>query len=249
MFLIKSLTFSNSGVANGQLIKECAPVATHYSNKSVAEQNSIDLALELLMEKRFEELRASIFATESEYKRFRQLVVNVVLATDIFDKELSALRKKRWDKAFSETVDESPIDHANRKATIVIEHLIQASDVSHTMQHWEVYRKWNERLFFEMYLAYQSGRTDKDPSEGWYQGELWFFDNYVIPLAKKLKECGVFGVSSDECLNYAMENRRIWADRGQQVVEEMLATDYLTKVRAERKSKRSRRRAKMQLVI
>ena len=23
------------------------------------------------------------------------------------------------------------------------------------------------------------------------QGELWFFDNYVIPLAKKLDECGV----------------------------------------------------------
>lgn len=39
-------------------------------------------------------------------------------------------------------------------------------------------------------------------------GELGFFDNYVIPLAKKLKECGVFGVSSDEYLNYALENRR-----------------------------------------
>jgi hypothetical protein len=29
------------------------------------------------------------------------------------------------------------------------------------------------------------------------------FDNYVIPLARKLKECNVFGVSSDEYLNYA----------------------------------------------
>ena len=28
----------------------------------------------------------------------------------------------------------------NRKATIVLEHIIQASDVSHTMQHWHVYR-------------------------------------------------------------------------------------------------------------
>jgi hypothetical protein len=25
-------------------------------------------------------------------------------------------------------------------------------------------------------------------------GEIGFFDFYVIPLAKKLKECGVFGV-------------------------------------------------------
>ena len=42
-----------------------------------------------------------------------------------------------------------------------------------------------------------------DPATFWYQGELGFFDNYIIPLAKKLKECGVFGVSSDEFLNYA----------------------------------------------
>jgi hypothetical protein len=64
-------------------------------------------------------------------------------------------------------------------------------------QHWHVYQKWNERLFEEMYISFLSGRSDKDPSEGWFNGEIWFFDNYVIPLAKKLKECGVFGVSSD----------------------------------------------------
>lgn len=30
-----------------------------------------------------------------------------------------------------------------------------------------------------------------------------FFDFYIIPLAKKLKDCGVFEVSSDEYLNSA----------------------------------------------
>jgi hypothetical protein len=38
------------------------------------------------------------------------------------------------------------LDAINRKATIVIEHLLQASDVSHTMQHWQVYIEWNEKL-------------------------------------------------------------------------------------------------------
>ena len=51
-----------------------------------------------------------------------------------------------------------------------IEHIIQASDVSHTMQHWHIYKKWNERLFQEMYQAYCEGRMEKDPSQGWYQG-------------------------------------------------------------------------------
>jgi len=78
------------------------------------------------------------------------------------DKELKSLRNSRWEKAFTPTVSsasqESNSMRVNRKATIVIEHLIQASDVAHTMQHWHIYRKWNAKLFQEMYLAYKDGR-------------------------------------------------------------------------------------------
>ena len=119
------------------------------------------------------------------------------MATDIMDKDLGARRKARWEKAFSQEQEvEGDSVATNRKATIVLEHLMQASDVSHTMQHWVVFKKWNERLFVEMYQAFLNGRSDRDPSEGWYQGELGFFDYYIIPLAKKLETCGVFGVSS-----------------------------------------------------
>lgn len=64
-----------------------------------------------------------------------------------------------------------------------------------------------------MMAAYKAGRMANNPLDGWYKGELGFFDNYIIPLANKLKECGVFGVSSDEYLNYALENRREWANK------------------------------------
>jgi hypothetical protein len=43
-------------------------------------------------------------------------------------------------------------------------------------------------------------RFANGPTGAWFDGELWFFDNYIFPLTNKLKECGVFGVSSDECL-------------------------------------------------
>jgi hypothetical protein len=43
-----------------------------------------------------------------------------------------------------------------------------------------------------------------------------------IPLAKKLKECGVFGVSSDEYLNYAEKNLAEWTSKGEAVTLEML---------------------------
>jgi hypothetical protein len=131
------------------------------------------------------------------------------------------LRKARWEKAFSESARLMEEKNALR-ATIVMEHIIQASDVCHTMQHWHVYRKWNQRLFCELLLAYRAGRMGADPRTFWYKGELNFFDNYIIPLANKLKECNVFGVSSDECLNFALRNRAEWEDRGEEIIEEMV---------------------------
>ena len=209
------------GVSNLQLINEDKEMAELYKNKSVAEQNSVDISWDLLMSNEFSDLRACMFATQAELDRFRQVVVNVVLATDIFDKELNGLRFKRWQKAFSDEVGRSE-DYNDLRATIVIEHIIQASDVAHTMQHWHVYCKWNKRLFQEMYVAYQQGRMANDPSKFWYTGEIAFFDNYIIPLARKLKDCNVFGVSSDECLNYALKNRAEWEARGNEVVAEMM---------------------------
>ncbi|KAG7370377.1 adenylate/guanylate cyclase [Nitzschia inconspicua] len=212
------------GVSNATLVKEGADIAGIYGGKSCAEQNSFDLAWDLLMEDHYKDLRDCIYVNQEELNRFRQLLVNSVMATDIVDKELGALRKARWNKAFStedfpEQEEESEIDAVHRKATIVIEHIVQAADVSHMMQHWHVYLKWNERFFRECYKAFLDGRMENDPTEGWYKGEMGFFDFYIIPLAKKLKDCGVFGVSSDEFLNYAMANRKEWELKGESIVK------------------------------
>jgi hypothetical protein len=217
----------HSGVPNTQLIKENHKLCTLFKNNSVAEQHSVDIAWDLLMEDSYVDLRRMIYSSEQELKHFRQLVVNAVMATDIMDKELGLQRKARWNKAFSDEITmegprPSSEEDTNRKATIVIEHLIQASDVAHTMQHWHVYKKWNGRLFEELYRAYKEGRSEKDPAEDWYQGEIGFFDFYIIPLAKKLKNCGVFGVSSEECLSYARQNRQEWVAKGQEVVAELI---------------------------
>lgn len=239
------------GVSNRQLIEEKSILAVGYQYQSMAELNSLDLAWNLLMNEHYQALRNAIYTTESEFLRFRQLMVNFVLATDIMDEDLRANREKRWSKAFGsvahpersgsmesnasiislisslgpnasplKTIDEEN-DHANLKATVVLEHIIQACDVAHTMQHWKVYLKWNESLFRESYLAYQAGRSSSDPCVTWYQGEIEFFDSRVIPLAQKLKSCGVFGVSSGEYLRYAETNRKEWELRGREIVVEM----------------------------
>jgi hypothetical protein len=125
------------GVSNSVLIKEGDPLATRYKNKSIAEQNSVDLSWSLLMEDKYAALRAVIFETQTEQDHFRQIVVNCVMATDIFDPDLKAEREQRWNRAFSEfpAMNLLARETDNRKATIVIEHLIQASNIAHTMQH------------------------------------------------------------------------------------------------------------------
>ena len=165
------------GVSNMQLIKEKDEMATMYQGKSVAEQNSVDVAWDLLMDPIYSELRQCIWSNLDELTRFRKLIVNSVMATDIFDPELVKIRNERWAKAFAPDAGEEVVD---LKATIVIEHIIQASDVAHTMQHWHVYSKWNEKLFSEMCLSFEAGRLEKDPVLGWYKGEMWFYDNYIM---------------------------------------------------------------------
>jgi len=214
------------GVSNATLVAESNKLMNQYGSKSLAEQNSVDLAWDLLMTEQFQPLVSVLCRDESELRRLRQLVVNSVMATDIMDPDLKKLRNGRWEKAFQNTNAENQDtsrEAVNRKATIVIEHLIQASDVAHTMQHWNVYTKWNARLFKEMYKAYLEGRSGaKDPSEFWAKGEIGFFDFYIIPLAKKLKECGVFGVSSDEYLQYAISNRNEWEEKGEVMTQRIM---------------------------
>ena len=143
-FLALIHDIDHQGVSNAQLVKEEASIAIKYKNCSVAEQNSFDLAWEVLMRDDYASLRSLLFPTVAELNRFRQIVVNCIIATDIMDGELKSMREERWKKAFDSEeshFEEDERDSVNRKATIILEHIIQASDVSHTMQHWHIYRK------------------------------------------------------------------------------------------------------------
>ena len=238
----------HTGLTNQELIDARVPLASAYRSQSVAEQNryvispsfrslasqvhcshvlfsslrSVDLAWRLLMDDSYAALRSCICTTEGELQYFRECLVDALMATDIADKKLQTLRKKRWAEAFHERLG-STADHdldIDRKATIVFEHIIQASDVAHCMQHWLIYQKYNALLFEERYVAYLKGFAKSPPWEGWYKGELGFFDNYIIPLAEKLDRVGVFGVSYHEYLSYSQQNRKEWDAKGERIVEE-----------------------------
>jgi 3'5'-cyclic nucleotide phosphodiesterase len=252
--LIQSV--DHPGVPNAVLVNEDGDLAKKYGGQSIAEQNSVEVAWNLLMADKYSDLRASIFPTSSEQNHFRQIVIHSVMATDMLDPKLKAMRNQQWKQTFGGNQAQNrrtmSRDIDNRKATIVIEHLMQTSSIAHTMQHvsskcrnksrtkrlsrsiiaqhnlssfiqWHIYRKWSEKLYREILVAFLIGRTEYDPSVDWFEREIQFFDFTVIPLARKLKECGVFGVSGHEYLNYAMNNRKAWEIHGKEIVAEMSA--------------------------
>ena len=224
------------GIPNSQLVSEKGCLAKKFEGKSVTEKNAIQVAWTLLMKPAYRDFRRSIYSTKGELDRFRGLVVNLVLAADIHDKDASASRSLRWERAFTlskkssssrgKTVKGSNQQQQDMKATIVLEHLFQAAAIAHTMQHWNVYTKWNRQEFREASEAYKDGRGKKDPARYWFQGEVTFFDTFVIPLSNRLKECGVFGDACEEYSSYAKANRRDWKTKGREVV-----LDYMEELR------------------
>jgi len=73
-----------------------------------------------------------------------------------------------------------------------------------------------------MYLAFKAGREETDPSTVWYEQELDFFDNTVIPLIKRMKDSELFGDFCDEHLTFAQNNRAQWVSSGRATVLSMM---------------------------
>jgi 3'5'-cyclic nucleotide phosphodiesterase len=211
------------GVSNQQLIKESSPIASLYKNRSVSEQNAVDISWWLLMTADFEKLRSAIYTDTTDMRRFRQCLVNCVIATDILDRTMKDHRDYNWNKCFVRRTHFMDWDEKrNLQATAVAEALMQAADAGHCLQPFRSYLKWNERLFDEMYQAYHAGRADIDPSTQWYQAELAFFDKFLIPLLTRLKQSGVFGGYGEAYLKNATDNRDQWKAQGPTIVREMM---------------------------
>ena len=165
----------------------------------------------------YSDLQNCIFSNKLELHRFRQVVVNSVLATDLSSKEMNASRALRWKEAFSSPLQVVAV--REKQLAVATELILQAGDLSHTLQTWQTFVDWNSRLFDEQYRAFQRGRSSTDPEKSWYAGETFSFDYHAIPIAEKLRACGI--VSTDDLLQNARSNREMWFEYGKQKVRFM----------------------------
>jgi 3'5'-cyclic nucleotide phosphodiesterase len=107
----------HKGVTNQQLVREANPLALRYNDTSVQENNSLTTAFQMLLEDEYALLRACMFPAiddesanlvgsvptsmdDGSFQRFRSLVINLVLSTDIASPERSQLGKSVFKEAF-----------------------------------------------------------------------------------------------------------------------------------------------------
>jgi len=78
------------------------------------------------------------------------------------------------------------------RETVIMEVIMKTADVAHNLQSFEHMVIWSNRLFLELKRAFVQGRG-ADPQEGWFNNQIGFLESYLMPLARKLDDTGIFG--------------------------------------------------------
>lgn len=95
-----------------------------------------------------------------------------------------------------------------------METLMTAADVAHNLQGWDHMVKWSGRLYMELRSAYQTERG-ADPQHRWFENQIGFLESYLLPLAHKLEDTGVFGDDVGTVFARIVEsNRDRWLTEG-----------------------------------
>jgi 3'5'-cyclic nucleotide phosphodiesterase len=115
VFAALSHDVEHQGIPNRQLAAEDDRLAVLYNDQSMAENWSLYVAFSELLQEEFTQLRSCIFCHDTEtnqheYRRFRKLVVNLVLCTDIASPERTQIGKSKWKEAFGD-----PFETVERK--------------------------------------------------------------------------------------------------------------------------------------
>jgi hypothetical protein len=125
-FLFSALVHDvdHTGISNRQLVLESDDLAVLYNDQSVAEQRSLAVAFTTLRQPMYAELRDVIFkasntnalgyvapgrarasvpvSSDGDFFRFRKLVIDLVLSTDIASPERTQIVKSKWKEAFGD---------------------------------------------------------------------------------------------------------------------------------------------------
>jgi len=108
------------------------------------------------------------------------------------------------------------------KASVVMETIMTAADIAQNLQSWDAMVKWSNRLYLELRRAHASNKGP-DVSRNWFKNQIGFLELYVLPLAKKMNETGVFGrIIGPSFARLVENNRDRWLLDGEKVTNDII---------------------------
>ncbi len=138
---------AHPGKNNNYLINTHSSLAITYNDRSVLENMHISTAFKL-----FEDKPAIDFSTHfdlAQYKRYRQLIIEIVIGTDL----------TRHFEDMQRFESQLPLQKTEtRHRSILSATIVHAADIGSVIKEWDVYRKWIDMLFIEFY---QQGDVEK----------------------------------------------------------------------------------------
>ena len=119
--------------------------------------------------------------------------------------------------------EEDEEEEDDLKVIVILEQIITGADIAHVLQGWKQMEKFSNRLYLELRSAQVQNRGP-DCSPNWYGNQISFLESYILPLAHRLEDMGVFGPLIGPVFARLVEaNRDQWVTDGQKVTDDIIA--------------------------
>mmetsp|Transcript_34815 Transcript_34815/g.33129 ORF Transcript_34815/g.33129 Transcript_34815/m.33129 type:complete len:347 (+) Transcript_34815:167-1207(+) len=209
----------HEGVTNATLVKENHSLAIMYSDQSVAEMNSLACGFQLLFDRADHDILEGF--TPEERKTFRTTVIDIVLSTNIMDKERQQDFQRKFDTA-KKTSEDGKFDMNCPKNRLLIYNIIlRAADVGASMQNAETSRTWSHRFYLEQKEAQDAGRGPEVIDNEFPLQHEKFMEFHAKLLAETLTSTGsLTDCLTRDLLDNTNRNVALWRVEGKDVVTE-----------------------------
>jgi len=137
--------FEHTGTSNNFHIQSRSDVALIYNDRAVLENHHVSAAFRLM---RIDDYNIVSEFTSDEYKNFRHLVIEMVLATDM-SSHFTQLKTMKSLLSLPENVEKA-------KALALVLH---CADISHPGKPWNIHQIWTQSLMEEFF---KQGEKEKD---------------------------------------------------------------------------------------
>ncbi|KAI8851043.1 hypothetical protein BC829DRAFT_361201 [Chytridium lagenaria] len=176
--------FEYPGRNNNFLISTSDPKAMLYNDRSVLENHHVSSAFQVLTTAECNFLN---HLPKDDYKQIREIVIELVLATDLQTQHFVILSMFKNKVSLTKTFDPEGV---LEDRTLLFKMMIKCADVSNPTKAWSLYEQWTARVLEEFFLQGDAEKSFGMPVSPYYDREtifvpasqLGFIDFICVPL-------------------------------------------------------------------